>query len=575
MIFYFQIVIASHNGYNFYDAKYYKHRKNSFSIVFLWDRTVVWYVAVKGDGFMKRFNIAANCVPEMHYMVDISDKIKGIEEMIAAGEYFTINRARQYGKTTTMFMLEKRLKDNYTIINTTFEGQNSLFENEKSFCSNIFDVFAASFRISDKTMHKKLKEIGKGIESYADLSEAITGLVENNGKEVVLLIDEVDKAANNAVFLDFLGVLRAKYINRSAGKDITFKSVILAGVHDIKNLKLHIKERRVLTREEAMGIDSTMYNSPWNVAVDFKIDMSFNSAEISTMLRDYIQETGVKMNLEFIAEEIHNYTSGYPFLVSKLCKTIEEELNRNWSIDGIQEAVTLILKEKNTLFDSLIKNLENNRELYNTVYRIVIEGKKFDYNLYAYEPGIMYGILAENRQGKLSIHNRIFELLIYNYMISRREIEKDQLLTYEYRTDFIDSRGDLDIKTILEKFQELMKAEYREKDKGFIEREGRLIFLAFVKPIINGKGFYFVEPQTRQDNRMGVVITYNKKKYIIELKLWNGKEYESKGMNQLAGYLDSQNEPKGYMIIFNFNKNKEYTKKWLDMDGKAIYEVIV
>jgi hypothetical protein len=36
-----------------------------------------------------------------------------------------------------------------------------------------------------------------------------------------------------------------------------------------------------------------------------------------------------------------------------------------------------------------------------------------------------------------------------------------------------------------------MKAEYRHADERFVEREGRLLFLAFLKPVINGEGFYF------------------------------------------------------------------------------------
>lgn len=50
----------------------------------------------------KRFNITTTCIIEDHYMVDISKKLEKIEEKIDHGLYFTINRARQYGKTTTM-----------------------------------------------------------------------------------------------------------------------------------------------------------------------------------------------------------------------------------------------------------------------------------------------------------------------------------------------------------------------------------------------------------------------------------------------------------------------------------------
>ena len=58
----------------------------------------------------KYFNTVAVCRPNQHYMVDISDKLEQIGRMIDAGWYFTINRARQYGKTTTLKALAKFLE---------------------------------------------------------------------------------------------------------------------------------------------------------------------------------------------------------------------------------------------------------------------------------------------------------------------------------------------------------------------------------------------------------------------------------------------------------------------------------
>ncbi len=45
------------------------------------------------------FNINGACQPTKHYMVDLELRLKTIKLMIDAGEYFTINRTRQYGKT--------------------------------------------------------------------------------------------------------------------------------------------------------------------------------------------------------------------------------------------------------------------------------------------------------------------------------------------------------------------------------------------------------------------------------------------------------------------------------------------
>ena len=50
----------------------------------------------------KIFNITADCKPNQHYMVNLDSRLAQIKEYIDRGEYFTINRARQYGKTTTL-----------------------------------------------------------------------------------------------------------------------------------------------------------------------------------------------------------------------------------------------------------------------------------------------------------------------------------------------------------------------------------------------------------------------------------------------------------------------------------------
>lgn len=71
---------------------------------------------------MRKFNVAGVCVPDKHYMADISGKLDKIIAMIEDDEYFTINRARQYGKTTTLSRLDDQLKYKYTVLRLSFEG---------------------------------------------------------------------------------------------------------------------------------------------------------------------------------------------------------------------------------------------------------------------------------------------------------------------------------------------------------------------------------------------------------------------------------------------------------------------
>lgn len=106
------------------------------------------------------------------------------------------------------------------------------------------------------------------------LFEYLSDICNTSDKPIVLMIDEVDSASNNQVFLDFLAQLRAYYIDRDIQP--TFQSVILAGVYDVKNLKRKLRPE-----------DDHKVNSPWNIAADFNIDMSFSVKEIAGMLKAY------------------------------------------------------------------------------------------------------------------------------------------------------------------------------------------------------------------------------------------------------------------------------------------------
>ena len=68
----------------------------------------------------KIFNVSGDCKPKLHYMVNIDENLEQIKAMVENGQYFTINRARHYGKTTTLRALEVFLDDDYTVISLDF-----------------------------------------------------------------------------------------------------------------------------------------------------------------------------------------------------------------------------------------------------------------------------------------------------------------------------------------------------------------------------------------------------------------------------------------------------------------------
>ena len=273
----------------------------------------------------KRFNVTGACIPEYHYMVDISEKLEQIQTLVDSGAYFTMNRARQYGKTTTLNALKHKLDKNYCVFSISFEGmEQEVFATAESFCIRLFGLLYDALRFGETSgiseeIKTELQHLAGSTDVRIDLrifTDLVIRMCKTADKPVILMIDEVDQAASELIFTAFLGVLRDMYLKRPGRP--AFRSVILAGVHDIINI------RHKLRPEE----EHTM-NSPWNIASDFLVDMSLSFEGIHKMLRDYEADCHTGMNTEEIAALLYDYTSGYPFLVSRICQLIDERLFEN------------------------------------------------------------------------------------------------------------------------------------------------------------------------------------------------------------------------------------------------------
>ncbi len=142
------------------------------------------------------------------------------------------------------------------------------------------------------------------------------------------------------------------------------------------------------------------------------------------------------------------------------------------------------------------------------------------------------------------------------------------------RNQFVTNHG-LDMDLVICKFAEHFTEVYGQNDEKFVEAYGRKFFLLYLKPIINGIGNFYVEAQTRDAKRTDVIADYLGQQFIIELKIWHGNEYNERGEQQLASYLDAYHQEQGYLIRFNFNKKKEVGVKEYLLHGKRIVEATV
>lgn len=503
-------------------------------------------------------------------MVDITERLEIIGRMVANGDYFCINRGRQYGKTTTLEAVSACLAEDYSVFSLSFEGVSP-----DSFGSlqSVYSFFLQSLLFNAKVGLASLSASAmKALEEYGgndvrisdmDFAYAMLRLCKENDKPIVLLIDEVDQASDYESFLLFLGVLRKMFLNRKAVP--TFQSVILAGVYDVKNLKL-----RMRTEEQHQ------YNSPWNIAVAFDYDMSLSADGIAGMLAEYRADHSLDFDEKAVALLIRDYTGGYPFLVSRLCMIIDAE-HYTWDKEGVLKAVNAILMERNTLFDNMIKKLDEYPELEATLKRILFGGTRETYN-----PDEKYLQIAamfnyiSTQDGLVSIACRIMETRLYNYFLAKNKASTMSRHGQADKSRFIID-GYINMPHLLERFVVHMNQTYdMDKEHKFLEENGREIFLTYLRPIINGVGNYYIEPQTRDHERMDIVVDYLGTQYVIELKIWRGNAYNQRGEEQLKGYLERFDLQTGYLVSFCFNKNKRPGLLVpVEIDGRKLVEAVV
>ena len=139
---------------------------------------------------MKEFHVTGTCNPDRHYMVDISGRIEQItSDYIDKGKYFTINRARQYGKTTLMFLLRRYLLEKYVVISISFEAADELFVSSYALAAGLCRNVGRQLRMQDvpEDMIRKWEVPISKEFPFDDFGERISELCLQCGRKIVLM----------------------------------------------------------------------------------------------------------------------------------------------------------------------------------------------------------------------------------------------------------------------------------------------------------------------------------------------------------------------------------------------------
>ena len=145
---------------------------------------------------MKLFNTTAVCIPSKHYMVDLTGRVKEIKKLVDAGKYFSINRARQYGKKKTIDALRRELSVDDVVISLDFQDiEEGSFKNggefSKAFARIILDAREFDGLIIPETIierFRKLNERPSDDVKMDDLFRVFRYWFKEEERSIVLII---------------------------------------------------------------------------------------------------------------------------------------------------------------------------------------------------------------------------------------------------------------------------------------------------------------------------------------------------------------------------------------------------
>lgn len=516
---------------------------------------------------MRRFNYTGPVYEDEHYIVKRQEMYLDFKKKIDQGRYFTIFAPRQMGKTTFLKDVIRNInQDDYYIgINLDFERYRT-FDTPKFYTILHREICEAiSSRLSDMSCPSAesiSREISKAEvvdnETFFLFIKKLGGLILD--KKIVLLIDEFD-AVPIEITGDFLYTLRDMYLRRREEKAFSIYSIGVVGVKNIREL----------------NFGST---SPFNIATQVKLE-NFTIDQCYELINQYIEETGHEFREKMI-EKIHFETGGHPFLVNRLCAILVEDVAKTRPVThkDLQSALDILVKEHNTNFDSLKNNAKKYEE---SVKVILFASKDIEYRPHSetQEKLIMYGVIKED-DGQCEISNPIYKKVLIQYF-TPEEIESDYLFPDGITPSQFVEGEEINLKSLLIHFKEFVERiglRLFEIVPSSKESAGQYLLMSYLDLFIRTLDGYSIIETPSGRGRIDVLLHYKGKRYVIELKIWRGKEYFEKGKRQLARYLKSEDLRQGCLVLFDPRQKelrgvKENQVMEEEIDGYGISSFVI
>ncbi|QEP41880.1 ATP-binding protein [Ectothiorhodospiraceae bacterium BW-2] len=513
----------------------------------------------------KFFNTAGPQKAELNYTLPPLMRLNWAElsYLIDSQRYFLLHAPRQTGKTTTLLAMVERLNAEgrysalYVNIETAQTARNDVGAGIKTICLAIAETVAMDR--GDNQLLAWLKQEGSEKTPHQQLQALLNFWCQRSDRPIVLLLDEVDALIGDTL-VSLLRQLRTGYTQRPHAFP---HSVLLCGVRDLKDYRIHQSSGDIITG-----------GSAFNIKAESLTMGNFNEVECRQLYQQHTEATGQPFE-EAIFAELWLDTAGQPWLVNALgheltWKAVElRDRHQPITLRHYQAARERLIQSRATHLDQLSDKLCEPR-VHGVIAPIVAgEGDSIqqaaDDLQYCEDLGLI------RRHPMIHISNRIYQEVIPREL----SIVMQQNITHQQQQWYLTAERRLDMVKLLHGFRHF----FRDNAESWVERFDykeagpQLLMQAFLQRIINGGGRINREYALGR-RRTDLIIEWpvdetagfwgEVQRVVVELKLQRGdlEQLLAEGCQQTLDYADGCGAEEAHLVIFNRNPKVSWEDKF-------------
>ncbi len=515
---------------------------------------------------MKTFNIAGPVRPDEHYTVPALARwdMEEIRRLIREKRYFVLHAPRQTGKTSCLLALMEQLnaEKDYRALYVNLEPAQAARGNMEAGMCTIISGIAQNARrhLGDQRLREWVDETLHEFGPLGALQGLLSRWSEENDRPIVLLLDEVDSLVGDTL-ISLLRQIRAGYPDRPRAFPQT---VLLCGVQDVRDYRIHYGDNQVITGGSAFNIKSKSLRLG-----------NFTHGDVATLYTQHTEEIGQVFETG-VVDYVFEQTGGQPWLVSALgyeaCfeMAVGRDRSRPIGLGLMAAAREQLIERRDTHLDQLGDKLKEAR-VRRVIGRVLADTVAADATIPEDDLQYVEDLGLVRVRPQLAIANPI-----YREVIPRTLTWTTQVLIPQETAWYIKDDGRLDLPKLLNAFQQFFRENGESWANRFDYKEAgpQLLMQAFLQRIVNSGGRIDREyglGRRRTDLLVQWPLDEGRgfhgpvQRVVIELKLLH-KSLETtitEGLAQTADYMDRVGAEEGCLVVFDRTLEVSWEEKVL------------